>query len=310
MRKIDGHMHFCVASLKEALVTMDRNDIHYAINARIVDPTPGLEMLKASQDITGGRVVTLSSFEGDDRALLDEPGRVAKIVERFRREVDAGTKGFKISKRLGLVAKYADGSWVRPDDERFDPLWSAAGEMNVPVLIHTADPIPNWEPLTDDNPRAQAFREHPEVYFGDGKHLGRLELLEMRERILARHPDTVFVNAHWGCYPEDLDHLVRLFETYPNFYTDTERGKVTTVPEGKEHTSHREILIKYANRTLFGTDLAYWAEKNGRVDHEWNAGMYARQFNWFETDADGGVALPDDVLRKLYHDTAKTVYHL
>ena len=65
MRKIDGHMHFCVASLAEALVTMDRNDIEYAINARIVDPTPGLEMLKASEQITGGRIVTLSSFEGD-----------------------------------------------------------------------------------------------------------------------------------------------------------------------------------------------------------------------------------------------------
>jgi len=310
MKKIDAHMHFCVASLKEALVTMDRNDIEYAINARIVDPTPGLEMLKASQEITGGRVVTLSTFEGDDLDSLEEPGRVATIVERFRREVDAGTKGFKVNKWLGLKATYRDGSWVRPDDERLDPLWSAAGEMSVPVLIHIADPIPNWLPLDETNPRAGMFRKNPRIWFGDGKHFDRLDLLAMRDRILERHPDTIFVNAHWGCYPEDLDHLVHLFETYPNFITDTESGKVMLAPEGKTHTSHRDLLIRYADRTIFGTDLAYWARDGGRVDHAWNAAMYARQFNWFETDTDGGVALPEDVLRKFYCDTARTVYHL
>ena len=198
---------------------------------------------------------------------------------------------------------------MRPDDERLDPLWSAAGEMNVPILIHIADPIPNWQPLDGTNPRAEMFRENPNVWFGDGKHLGRMELLSMRDNILARHPDTVFVHAHWGCYPENLDHLVHLFETYPNFYADTEAGKVQIVPEGKEHTSHRDVLIKYADRTLFGTDLAYWHERP-RVDHEWNADMYSRHFQWFETDASGGVALPDDVLRQFYYETAKRVYHV
>jgi len=302
-------MHLCAASLTESLVTMDRNDIAYTVNACIVDPMPGMEMVKLSQEVTGGRVITLSSFEGDDLAAIEQPGRVAQIVDRFRREVDAGTKGFKVSKRLGLVAKYADGSWVRPDDERLDPLWSAAGEMNVPVLIHTADPIPNWQPLDETNPRAEMLRKNPRVWFGDGEHLGRLELLEMRERILERHPGTVFVNAHWGCYPEDLDHLVRLFETYPNFVTDTEPSKVRLVPEGKEYKSHRDILIRYADRTLFGTDLAYW-HQNPRVDHDWNAEMYAEHFNWLETDENGGVALPEEVLQKIYFDSAKAVYHI
>ncbi|HUV39301.1 MAG TPA: amidohydrolase family protein, partial [Planctomycetota bacterium] len=219
-------------------------------------------------------------------------------------------KGFKVSKRLGLKAKYRDGSWVRPDDERLDPLWAAAGEMNVPVLLHIADPIPNWRPVDGTNPRAAMLHENPEVWFGDGKHLPRLELLAMRDRVLARHPRTVFVNAHWGCYPEDLDHLVSLFETYPNFVVDTEPGKVRLAPAGKVHKSHRELLIRYADRTLFGTDLAYWAERGGRVDHAWNDAMYARQFEWFETVENGGMALPEDVLRRIYHDTARAVYRV
>ena len=233
-----------------------------------------------------------------------------QIVERFRREVDAGAKGFKVNKRLGLFARYKSGEWVRPDDDRLDPLWAAAGEMGVPVLIHVADPIDNWLPLDETNPRSEMLRKNPRVWFGDGKHFPRLELLGMRDAVLARHPNTVFVNAHWGCYPEDLDHLVRLFETYTNFYADTESGKVKLVPPGRQHASHRDVLVRYADRTLFGTDLAYWAREGGRVDHEWNRDMYDRHFKWFETDEEDGVALPEGVLRKFYYDTAKKVYDL
>jgi len=309
VKKIDAHMHFSVESLKEALVTMDRNDIEFALNARIVDPTPGLEMIALTREIAGDRIASLSSFEEDDLDRIEEPGRVEQIVERFRREVDAGSKGFKVNKRLGLFAKYSDETWVRPDDERLDLLWAAAGEMSVPVLIHVADPIPNWLSLDENNPRAEMLRKNPRAWFGDGKHFDRLELLGMRDTVLARHPDTVFVNAHWGCYPEDLDHLVQLFETYPNFLTDTESGKVVLTPEGKQHPSRRDVLIRYADRTLFGTDLAYWAGRTN-VDHDWNTEMYARQFRWFETGEDGGAALPEEVLKKIYHDNAMRVYHL
>ena len=207
------------------------------------------------------------------------------------------------------MSSRSDGTWVRPDDERLDRLWAAADEMNVPVLIHIADPIANWLPLDESNPRADMLRKNPRVWFGDGGHFDRLELLGMRDTILARHPDTVFVNAHWGCYPEDLDHLVRLFETYANFFTDTESGKVVLTPEGKQHPSRRDILIRYADRTLFGTDLAYWAGRT-HVDHGWNAEMYERQFRWFETGEDGGAALPEEALKEIYYDNARKVYHL
>jgi predicted TIM-barrel fold metal-dependent hydrolase len=304
LRKIDAHMHLSVEHVKEALVTMDQNDVEFIVNAKCKNDRPAAEVARETRKIAGDRVATLSRLE---YWWIEHPGYVASLVEQFRRDVDAGGKGLKIGKQLGLNEKYKDGTFIRVDDERLDPLWAAAAEMGVPVLIHTADPINNWLPLDERNPGFKSLRANPDVYFGDGRHYGRLDLLAQRERVLARHPKTVFVNAHWGCYPEDLDHLVRLFETYPNFYVDTEPGKITIVPKGKVHTDHRQVLIDYADRTLYGSDLAY--RFCHKVDHVWNRGMYEKHFGWFETRDNGGAALPPDVLKKLYYENAKKVYH-
>ena len=301
-RKIDAHMHVHDKHFAECLKSMDENDVEFIVNARTLSPSEDtLAIIAKAKEISGGRIAMLSYFEWNG---IERPGYIDRIVERFRREVDAGSKGLKIAKSLGLRQKYRDKSWIRVDDERLDPVWAAAGEMDVPVLIHTADPIVCW---------TAGHRDKSRVWFGDGKHFDRLDLLAQREKVLARHPGTVFMNAHWGCYPEDLDHLVRLFETYPNFLADTERSKIVIVPEGRENTSHRDVLIRYADRTMFGTDLALWPGKP--VDHPWNADMYRKQFTWFETSEDvpgsgPGVELPPDVLNRIYYETARRVWKL
>ena len=305
MRKVDAHMHLAVEHLKGALVTMDENDIEFIVNARAKNDVSAAEAARATKKIAGNRVATLMRPEF---WWIELPGYVNSLVEQFKRDIDAGAKGLKVGKQLGLMEKYKDGTFIRVDDDRLDPLWAAAGEMGVPVLLHTADPINNWLPLNEKNPSFKYLSDKHEWYFGDGRHFPRLDLLAQRERVLARHPKTVFVNAHWGCYPEDLDHLVRLFETYPNFYVDTEPNKIVKVPKGKKHTDHRQVLIDYADRTMYGSDLAYrW----GRApDNAWDRTMYEKHFGWFETRDNGGAALPPDVLKKIYYDNAKRVYHL
>jgi predicted TIM-barrel fold metal-dependent hydrolase len=44
----------------------------------------------------------------------------------------------KIYKNLGFSVKDGD-KLVRVDDPRLDPIWKKAGELGIPVLIHTAD---------------------------------------------------------------------------------------------------------------------------------------------------------------------------
>src|SRR3954453_7184212 len=53
----------------------------------------------------------------------------------------AGARGLKVWKDLGLGVTDERGEFVLPDDPRLGDLWSAAGELGMPVLIHTADPV-------------------------------------------------------------------------------------------------------------------------------------------------------------------------
>ena len=51
-----------------------------------------------------------------------------------------GASGLKVFKNLGLVFRNGDGSLIAVDDPRWDPIWEACGTLDLPVLIHTADP--------------------------------------------------------------------------------------------------------------------------------------------------------------------------
>jgi len=76
----------------------------------------------------------------------------------------------------------------------------------------------------------------------------------------------------------------------------------------------RAFLIKYQNRVLYGTDLDLmpWEQPDERLIH-WEA-EYARDWKFFATDErlayDGhqvrGLALPENVLRKLYRENTLT----
>ena len=46
----------------------------------------------------------------------------------------------KILKTLGLYLRenITSGAPVKNDDARFDPMWDACGQLNIPVAIHAA----------------------------------------------------------------------------------------------------------------------------------------------------------------------------
>lgn len=43
------------------------------------------------------------------------------------------------------------GALWRVNDPALDPIWAQAGELGIPVLIHTADPLFFWEPVNERN---------------------------------------------------------------------------------------------------------------------------------------------------------------
>src|SRR5262249_27468416 len=68
------------------------------------------------------------------------PGSGAKAAKQLEADINAGAVGLKVFKDLGMFDQKADGSRLRVDDPELDPIWETCARMNVPVLIHVAEP--------------------------------------------------------------------------------------------------------------------------------------------------------------------------
>ncbi|NLF01844.1 MAG: amidohydrolase family protein, partial [Anaerolineales bacterium] len=138
------------------------------------------------------------------------------------------------------------------------------------------------------------------------------ELIDSLFRTIAAHPRTNFITAHVGCYPENLGFVSRMLDAYPNFYTDIS-ARIAEL--GRAPYTARDWFIRYADRILFGTDMT------PRIE------MFRIHFRFLETADEYfdysdapippqgrwriyGVDLPEDVLRKVYHDNAARLLRL
>jgi predicted TIM-barrel fold metal-dependent hydrolase len=148
-----------------------------------------------------GRFATfaLIDFEG-----IDDPAWSDREATRLEASFKAGAKGLKFHKSLGLGHRYKDGRLVPVDDTKLDPIWAKCAEHKRPVVIHVADPAAFFTPLDRYNERWHELNSNPGwLFFGDG-FPRRQDLLDALHRVIARHPETTFINTHFGNNAEDL----------------------------------------------------------------------------------------------------------
>ena len=226
-----------------------------------------------------------------------------------------GARGIKVWKPLGLRARDPQGHVVAVDDERLDPLWAMAARLDLPIVVHVADPIAFFDPLDEHNERWEELAEHPDWHFwppmseaGDEAGFAAFdEILAAFDRVIGRHPETTFIGAHVGCAAEDLALVSSMLDRHPNYHVDIS-ARVAEL--GRQPYTARAFFLRYADRILFGTDLGYDPE------------MYRLHYRFLETMDESfdysteevppqgrwqiyGLGLPDDVLRKVYADNAR-----
>ncbi|MBN1670942.1 MAG: amidohydrolase family protein [Kiritimatiellae bacterium] len=239
-----------------------------------------------------------------DQPLFEDAGAfVRETIETLREHVALGARGLKILKELGLRYRDAAGQRVRIDDPRLAPVWEEAGRLGVPVLMHQSDPVGFFEPVTPKNEHYDSLMKYPSWSFADPDFPRKHELLEQRDRVIRNHPNTTFMLPHVANCAEDLSSVARLLDHNPNVYIDC---SARADELGRRPYAARRFLIDYQDRVYFGTDMPASPD------------MYRFYFRFFETDDeyffppdyDGtferhrwhvcGLALPDEVLQKLY----------
>ena len=244
-------------------------------------------------------------FANLDFSDLDTPGYGARAATRLEADIRAGARGLKIFKNFGLSLKRGSGTRVAVDDPEFDAVWATCARLGVPVLIHTAEPAPFFEPVDETNERWLELQIHPNRRRPAPEFPSFETLMEERNRLFARHPKTTFIAAHFAYHANDLARLARLLDAYPNVVTET--GAILA-ELGRQPRATRAFFVKYQDRVLFGKD-AYVASE---YPYFWRTFETADEYFDYYRDYHAfwklyGLDLPDQVLRKLYYANALRV---
>lgn len=137
---------------------------------------------------------------------------------------------------LGEVTNQYAG--IAPDDNRMEPYWALAEELDIPVGIHLGPGPPGV------------------AYLGAAGYRARLHSALTIEEVLLRHPRLRVYLMHAG-FPM-LDDLLAVLYAHPQVYVDV--GVIVyTQPRETFYRYLRAILeAGFGNRVMFGSDQMVW----------------------------------------------------
>ena len=301
---IDVHNHqrreMTREQVQKLVADMDRIGLAVMVN---LSGGTGDTLKQGLHTLAGAYPKRFVAFANIDLRRIDEPNFGENAARQLEQDVKNGAAGLKVFKNLGMFLVDASGKRVKTDDPRLDPIWKKAGELGIPVLIHTGEPVAFWSPVDKYNERWIELQQFPDRRRADATKFASFEeTMAEQHNLFRRHPQTKFINAHLGWFGHDLARLGKLLDELPNVYTEI--GAVLH-ELGRQPKTARAFLIRYQDRVLMGKDI-------------WNPAEYATYFRVLETEDEYfdyyrkrhafwkmyGLGLPDDVLKKIYYKNA------
>jgi len=246
-------------------------------------------------------------FAGLNHAKVQSGGRVQTLTlaEQVDEFLAIGCDGIKMIEGKPTSRQWLD---VPVTDPYYADYWARVEELGVPIVWHVNDPEEFWDPDRLPN----WAKERGWGYGPDD--VQKEQLYAEVDEVLARHPGLNVTFAHFCFLSADLERAGRFFDAHPTVRFDLAPGIEMLYNLSQDVDASRDFFIRYADRIVFGTDLfGSLAVEEGRA----RAGIVYR---WLESDEyyripkeadfllgspeDGlihGMALPDDVLKHIYH---------
>ena len=299
---IDIHSHhwrMAEQNLDDLIGQMDK------LNMQVVNNLSGRggAALKAMMDNVKkyGLEKRITIFTNIELRSIDEADWLESTIKQIEFDHANGACGLKIYKSQGMDNKDSKGARIKINDPRLKKVWEKCGELNMPVLIHSADPKQFWEPQDSLNERWLELKTHPNRKKDPSEYTWE-QIVGEQQDLFKQNPKTKFIAAHMAWYPNDLAKLGSLLDAMPNMYVEI--GAVIA-ELGRQPRFARKFFEKYQDRILFGKD-SYQPDE------------YPTYFRVLESDDEYfpyykkyhafwrmyGLNLPDEVLKKVYYKNA------
>jgi len=315
---IDIHTHLSFAAKAENGVAIGE-EMKYLAPVEAVLPLMDRKNIRVMVNLTGGvgkgLEETIRRFQQPhpDRFVIftepwwertNQPGYSKFQADEIVRAQRAGARGLKILKTLGLYLRegISKGPLMKIDDPRFDAMWETCGSLGIPIDRF--------------NERFEELNNHPDWSFYGGDFPSNAELLEARNRVLARHPKTQFIVLHVGNDAENLPYVSECMDRFPNMHVEL-GARIGEL--GRQPRMARKFFEKYQDRILFGTDAVPHGTDTPQqifVDE-----LYEIYYRFLETEDEYfdyapapvppqgrwriyGLGLADGILKKVYYENA------
>ncbi len=299
----------------ELLAVMDRKNIRSMVNLTGGYGAGLTETIRRYDLAFRDRFYTFTEPSYSLFLKPDYPKLQAQAIEQAHQD---GARGLKILKTLGLYlrANITSGTLVKIDDPRFDPMWDTCGQLNMPVAIHISDPVAFFTPTDRFNERYEELNHHPDWSFYGYDFPSNAELIDARNRMIARHPKTQFIVLHVGNFSENLANVSENLDRFDNMTVDI-AARIGEL--GRQPRAARVFFDKYQDRILFGTDATPHGDEYPQ--QVFDDKLYEIYYRFLETNDEyfdyapakvppqgrwriSGVHLPESILRKVYNGNA------
>lgn len=240
------------------------------------------------------------------KKLSDGKARTRSLAEQVDDFVDMGCDGIKMIEGKPTARQVMD---VPVDSDYFADYWANVEAQGLPITWHVNDPEEFWQPeLLPTWAQEKGWGYGPD-------DVTKEQMYAEVDNVLARHPNLRIIFAHFYFLSADLPRAGRFLDAHPYVHLDLTPGIEMLYNMSHDVDATRDFFLKYADRIIYGSDIS---SRNTVDEAIVRAGIVYR---WLESDdtfrvpdtvdmllgkpEDGvirGMALPEDVLQRIYHD--------
>lgn len=257
-----------------------------------------------------GHAVVCTSFNA---FKFGQPDFDETVIRQLNQDFDRGAVAVKIWKNIGMGILDAKDHYVMPDNPVFKPIYRDIAAHNKTLIAHLADPNQAWQPLNPASPDYGYYLKNPQWYMYNKPYApSKEQILRARDHILEENPTLRVVGAHFGSMENNFPQLAEHLDRYPNFAVDmaARMPHLMALPRAEAIA----FITRYQDRLIYGTDDSLFPFPPPDLQKSaagWENG-YARDWRALATSDTvafnghnvQGLALPQSILRKLYHDNA------